>query len=66
MRTGLRPFFQHHDRHVLAFFSGQLLDADRRGQPAGATTDHDHVVFHGFTGAELGQYFLVGHGALAG
>ena len=31
------------------------------GQAGGAAADHDHVVFHGFAGAELGEDFVVRH-----
>jgi hypothetical protein len=61
VRAGLGTFFQHHHRNILAFFSGQLLEANRRGQAARATTDDDDVVFHGFTGAKLRDDFVVGH-----
>ena len=55
MGARLRAFFQYHHRHILAFFGGQLLETDGCGQTTGAAADHDHVVFHRFTGAELGQ-----------
>ncbi len=60
--AGLGTLFQHHDRDVGALFGGQLFDANGSGQAGGATAYHDHVVFHRFTGAELGKNFLVGHG----
>ena len=43
---------------------GQLLHANRRGKSRWATAHDDHVIFHCFTGAELGQNFLVVHQGL--
>ncbi len=62
MRAGLRAFFKNHDRDVGSLFCSQLFQANGRGKSAGAAAHDDHVVFHGFTGAELGKYFLVVHG----
>ena len=56
-----RAFLKHNDRNILARFSRHLLESDRCGQAARATSDHDHVVFHGFAGAVCGQDFFVGH-----
>ena len=46
MRAWLRAFFQNDHRHVAAFFCGQLLEANRGGQPGRAASDHDNVVVH--------------------
>ncbi len=43
------------------FLFGQLLQADRGRQAAGAGADDHHVVFHGFAGTELGEDFVLGH-----
>ena len=64
VRTWLAAFFEHHHRDILAFFSSQLLEANGGRQTARATTDHDHVVFHGFAGAVCAQNFCRCHGAL--
>jgi len=66
VRARLRAFFQHHDRDILAFFCGQLLEADGGGQAAGAATHDHHVVFHGFARTELGEDFFVCHVLLVG
>jgi len=63
---GAEPFSSHHDGDVLAFFRGQLLEADGRGQAPGAAADDHHVVFHGFAGTELGEDFFWGHMLLVG
>jgi hypothetical protein len=62
VRPRLGALLQHHDRNFGAFRCRQLLQANRGGQAAGTAADHDHVVFHCFARAELGQYFLVCHG----
>ncbi len=59
--TGLGALFQHDDGDILAFFGRQLLEADGRGQAAGAAANHHHVVFHGFARPVLGQDFFVRH-----
>ena len=61
VRARRRALLQHHDGDVLAFFRGQLLEADGRGQAPGAAADDHHVVFHGFAGTELGEDFFVCH-----
>ncbi|MNT30032.1 hypothetical protein D3C72_1658040 [compost metagenome] len=53
MRAQFAAFFQHADGHFLALFSGQLLQADRRGQACGATADDHHVILHGFARSVL-------------
>ena len=65
VRAWLRSFLEHHHRDLFARLGSELLDADGRGQAAGAAADDNDVVFHGFAGTELGQDFLVGHEALA-
>ena len=55
MGARLGAFFEHDDRQLGAFFSGELLQADGRREPAGAAAHHDHVVVHRFSGAVLGQ-----------
>ncbi len=40
---------------------GKLLEPDRGREAGRAAADHDHVVFHGFARAELGEDFVVGH-----
>ena len=62
MCAGLRALLEHHNRNVGALFKRQLFQPYRRGQTARATAYHDHVVFHRFTGAKLGQDFLIVHG----
>ena len=66
VRAGLGAFFEHHHRHILALFGGQLLEPDGGGQAGGAASHHDHVVFHGFAGAVLGEDFLVCHSVSSG
>jgi hypothetical protein len=61
VRAGLAAFFQHHHRDVLAFFGGQLFQANCSGQAARAAADHDHVVFHGFAGTISAQNFFGAH-----
>ena len=61
MGARLGALFQHHHRNIRAFFSRLLLQPDGGRQPARAATHHDNVVFHGFTGAVLGQNFLLVH-----
>ncbi|MNM57445.1 hypothetical protein D3C81_686440 [compost metagenome] len=61
MRAGLGTLFQHAYVDVAAFLLRELLQADGRGQAGGAAADHDHVVFHGFTRAELLQELLLIH-----
>ena len=65
VRARLRAFFQHDDRDIRAFFSGELLQADGRRQTTGAATDDDDVVFHGFARAVRGEDLLWGHGRLS-
>jgi len=65
VRAGLAAFFQHDHRNIFALFGCQLFQADGGGQAARATADDDHVVFHGFARAELGEDFLVGHGRVS-
>ena len=64
VRAWLGAFFQHHHRHLMAFFLRQLLQADGGGQARWAGAHHDHVVFHGFTGSVLGNDFGCGHRVL--
>ena len=66
MRTRLGAFFQYNHRHFFALLSRQLLDSYGGGQASRAAADHDHVVFHRFAGAELGQDVLRAHENLAG
>jgi hypothetical protein len=60
--TGLGAFFQHHHRDLFAMFSRELFQTDGSGQTRRAAADHDHVVFHRFSRAILGQDFIVCHG----
>ena len=66
VRAGLRALFQHHDRNFMAFFFGQLLQADGGGQAGRAAPHHHHVVLHGFARAMLGKNFIIGHVRLVG
>ena len=61
MGSGLRAFFQHDHGDILTFFGRQLLEANGSGQAAWASTDHDHVIFHGLSRAVLGQDLFVCH-----
>jgi hypothetical protein len=65
VRAGLGALLQHHHRDLLAC-ARELLQADRGRQAGRAAADHDHVVFHGFARAELGQDFFVRHVGLVG
>ena len=61
VRAGLGPLFEHDDRHLLALLCGELLDADRGGQAAGAGADDEHVVLHRFARAVFFEDGLGGH-----
>ncbi|MCY1510845.1 hypothetical protein D9M68_452340 [compost metagenome] len=61
VRAGLGTLLEHHDGDFLLLLGGELLEADRGREAGGAAADHDHVVFHGFARAELGEDFVVRH-----
>jgi hypothetical protein len=62
---GSEPFSSTTTDTSVPFSAASCLRRMAVAKPAGAATDDHHVVFHGFAGAELGEYFVVGHGGLA-
>ena len=48
VRADLRALFEQADGDFAAGLRGELLQADRRGEPRGAAADDHDVVFHGF------------------
>ena len=53
MGAQFAAFFQHADIDFLAFFGGQLFQADGRSQAGGAAANDHHVILHGFARSVL-------------
>ena len=59
MGADFGAFLDQADRNLLAGFVGQLLDADRRGQPGRATANDEDVELHRFALHVLSPDFLL-------
>ena len=65
VRAGLRALLEDDDRDLVRALGGELLEADRGGQPGRAGADDRDVVFHRLAGPVLGEDLVRGHRCLA-